>query len=60
MKRPTAMLLAASLGFVTAGLTAQVGGKVPDANFESFGNTEATSLADFEGRLILLEAFAYW
>ena len=45
---------------LTALLPAQVGDPMPPAKFEAFGNSEAGSLDDFQGRLVLLEVFAYW
>jgi len=38
-----------------------VGSKLPtDFDLSDFTRTGATSLADFQGRAILLEFFAYW
>lgn len=48
------------LGLLTAPLMAQVGDPMPKAKFEAFGNSEATTIDDYQGRLLLLEVFAYW
>lgn len=53
-------LAALGLGLLAAPLTAQVGSPMPEAKFTAFGNSEATSIADYKGRLILLEVFAFW
>jgi hypothetical protein len=47
-------------GLLAAPLMAQVGDPMPEAKFAAFGNSEATSIDDYKGRLILLEVFAYW
>ena len=39
---------------------AQVGKQLPDPELEDFANTKATSYEDFQGRLVLIEFFAYW
>jgi len=48
------------LGLLTAPAMAQVGNPMPEAKFKAFGNSEATTIDDYQGRLILLEVFAYW
>ncbi|MFQ5503716.1 MAG: hypothetical protein ACE5F1_02835 [Planctomycetota bacterium] len=42
--------------------TAQVdvGASLPSVELEGFANTKARSLADFAGRTVLIEFFAYW
>ena len=57
-QRVSAQIL--GLGLFTAAATAQIGEPRPQVAFESFAKTEATSLEDFDGRLILIEVFAYW
>ncbi|MFT4514444.1 MAG: hypothetical protein ACI89X_003447 [Planctomycetota bacterium] len=54
--------LTAALGFglLASSAMAQVGDPMPEAKFTAFGNSEATTIDDYEGRLILLEVFAYW
>ncbi|MHC4956599.1 MAG: hypothetical protein ACYTGZ_22395 [Planctomycetota bacterium] len=37
-----------------------IGGKLPEYSFKEFSKTDAQSFADFAGRLILIEVFAYW
>jgi hypothetical protein len=49
-----------ALGASISLATAQVGDKMPQVSFDAFGNTKATSIEDFQGRLVLLEVFAYW
>lgn len=51
---------ALAAGLLVAPTQAQIGDPMPNAEFAAFGNTEATQLDDFKGRLILLEVFAYW
>jgi len=48
------------LWLATGTATAQVGDPLPQSSFTSFAHTEATSLDDFKGRLVLLEVFAFW
>lgn len=54
--------LTAALGFglLASSVMAQVGDPMPEAKFTAFGNSEATTIDDYQGRLILLEVFAYW
>ena len=54
------LIAALGIGLLTGTAMAQVGDPMPQAKFEAFGNSEATSIDDFRGRLILLEVFAYW
>ena len=60
MSTRTLLLSVLGLGLAAAPTTAQVGEPLPEIEFEAFGNTEAGSIDDFRGRLILLEVFAYW
>jgi hypothetical protein len=59
-------LLSLAVGLVSwlvlsAPLPAQVGAPFPrDLEFKDFAQTPAQSLEDFSGRLILVEAFAFW
>ncbi len=39
---------------------AQVGSPFPDVELSGFTGSEATSFADYEGRLVLIEFFAHW
>ena len=54
--------LTAALGFglLASSVMAQVGDPMPEAKFTAFGNSEATTIDDYQGRLILLEVFACW
>lgn len=45
---------------LAAAVAAQVGKPLPEADFKDFARTGATQFSDFEGRLILIEVFAYW
>ena len=58
----TARLAVSALGLLLASgaATAQTGGKLPELTFKGFGNTEATTIEDFAGRLVMIEVFAYW
>lgn len=60
MNSTSILSLTLGVGMLAAGASAQVGDPMPDVKFEAFGNTEAASIDDFRGRLILLEVFAYW
>lgn len=57
--RSIALGMAAFL-MVTSGAFAQVGGRLPKAELADFALTEAQTIEDFEGRLLLIEFFAYW
>jgi hypothetical protein len=52
-----APLMAALLALVGH---AQVGNPLPDPGLVDFQKTAATSFADYTGRLVLIEFFAYW
>jgi hypothetical protein len=58
--RPHCVLVALALAGLPLAANAQLGGKLPDVPLTGFTATAATSLADYEGRLLLLEFFAYW
>ncbi len=53
-------LLAATLALTAWTAPAQVGDPLPDVELTGFTGTEATSIGDFKGRLLLIEFFAYW
>lgn len=57
----TTLLLAplAALALASPG-AAQVGRPLPDVGLSDFAHTEARSLADYTGRLVLFEFFAHW
>ena len=56
----TAMSSAAAVLLLAVLATAQVGKPLPEAQFKDFAQTGAQEFSDFEGRLILMEVFAYW
>lgn len=39
---------------------AQVGQPLPETKLKDFAQTGAQEFSDFEGRLLLMEVFAYW
>jgi len=51
-------LLAVALTATVA--AAQVGEPLPQLEYKDFTQTEAKSISDFGGRLILVEVFAHW
>ncbi len=58
----TRVLAVALLAFVSCRCIqsfGQVGQPLPEAKVEDFGSTEAKTMEDFTGRLLLLEFFAY-
>ncbi|MEZ5979435.1 MAG: hypothetical protein R3F34_14620 [Planctomycetota bacterium] len=57
----TSLLLAPVVLAATALVgEAQVGEQLPDPGLVDFGGTPATSYADYTGRLVLIEFFAFW
>ena len=60
MRTPTAIARALGLCLAASAVLTAQGDKLPQVSFEGFGNSEAKSLDDFDGRLILVEAFAFW
>lgn len=60
MQITTFGLSAAMLAALSVPASAQVGQPLPQVPLADFGGTAATSLADFKGRALLLEFFAYW
>ena len=56
---PVAVLLCV-LWLAAASFGQRVGGALPEGAISDLTNTEAKSLADFRGRLLLIEYFAYW
>ena len=57
--RPKYLPLLAALTFPGA-VAAQIGQPLPQVPLTNFTATDATSLADFDGRLLLVEFFAFW
>ena len=53
-------LLAATLALTAWTAPAQIGQPLPEVEVTGFTGTEAKSLDDFAGRLLLIEFFAYW
>ncbi len=50
-----------SIGLLGAAVRAQaVGSQLPALELEGLSQTEAASVADFHGRALLIEFFAYW
>ncbi len=50
-----------TIGLLGAVARAQtVGSQLPALELEGLSQTEATSVADFHGRALLIEFFAYW
>ena len=56
----TKLIPALALLAIPGAMSAQVGEPLPQANLTGFTATEAPTLDDYQGRLLLLEFFAYW
>ena len=54
------LLLAAAMALVVSSAAAQIGSPLPALNYKDFTGTEAQSIEDFDGRLLLIEVFAHW
>lgn len=50
----------ASLALATTGFADQVGKPLPNVEFEGIVQSQTEEFADFTGRLVLIEFFAYW
>lgn len=57
---PATVTLLAALALAPAARAIPVGAPLPKGDLADFSQTKARSLADYKGRLILMEAFAYW
>ena len=58
MKR--AIVIAVAVAVAAGAANAQMGEPLPELPYKNFTQTDAQSIADFAGRLVLVEVFAYW